>query len=136
MTLDQFIMSRRAQVFAYFENDCAGFAADWVAEKTGADPLADLRAAGAPLAERQFLSAWRIVRRAGGLQSAATARLGASKPGLMAQRGDVCLVTNGQPIKGLRGHSFGVCTGGHIAVPGLQGLDFVPVSLGVAAWAI
>lgn len=134
--LDAFIDARRAAPFAYFEQDCAHIAADWVLAKTGSDPLADLRAPGGAFEARNLLSALRLVRAAGGFAAMASERLGPAISPLMAQRGDVVLIESGRQIGRVRGFTFGVCTGPHIAVPDNDGLVFRPITAGVAAWRI
>ena len=134
--LDTFIDGRRAAPFAYFEQDCAHIAADWVLAKTGADPLADLRAPGGAFETRNLLTALRVVRAAGGYAAMATERLGPQLPPLMAQRGDVMLVKSGRAIGVVRGFSFGICTGPHIVAPDNDGLVFLPITMGVAAWRV
>jgi len=134
--LDAFIDARRHVAFAYFTQDCAHIAADWVREKTGADPLRDLRALGGPLEARNLLTALRAVRAAGGMAAMATARLGEPVPALMAQRGDVVLVMSGRPVGRVSGYAFGVCTGSHIALPNDHGLVFQPLKAGVVAWRV
>ena len=134
--LDSFIAARRGIPFEYFRQDCAHIAADWINEKTGADPLADLRGEGGPLEARNLLPALRVVRAGGGFADMATARLGPALPPLMAQRGDVVLVKSGRPIGRVSGYAFGVCTGSHIVMPDNDGLVFQPVSAGVVAWRV
>ncbi|MBB1601586.1 DUF6950 family protein [Variovorax sp. UMC13] len=134
--LDAFIDARRNTPFEYFLQDCAHIAADWVFAKTGADPLADLRSPGGPFEARNLLAALRLVRAAGGYQAMATQRLGADLPPLLAQRGDVMLVMSGRPVGRVRGFTFGVCTGSHIAAPDNDGLVFLPITSGVAAWRV
>lgn len=130
--LDAFIAARRALPFVYFEQDCAHIAADWVLEKTGADPLADLRV---PADEpRSLLALMRHVRAAGGMAAMAAERLGATIPPLMAQRGDIVLVKSGRPIGRVSGYTFGICTGSNVVVPDTNGLVFWPISTGVHAW--
>ena len=133
-TLDAFIAARRALPFAYFEQDCAHIAADWVLEKTRTDPLADLRV---PADEpRSLLALMRRVRAAGGMAAIATDRLGPAIPPLLAQRGDVVLVASGRPIGRVSGYTFGICTGTNIVVPDSNGLVFWPISAGVHAWRV
>ncbi len=133
--LDAFIDARRSADFEYFHHDCVHIAADWVLEKTGRDPLADLRAAG-PVADKKLLGALRIIRKAGGFIQAATQRLGPFLPGLMAQRGDVVLALSGGKVGRVSGYSFGICTGTHIACPGNERIEFLPLTSGVAAWRV
>lgn len=131
--LDTFIAERRGTAFEYFQHDCAHVAADWVQARTGKDPMWDLRPI---LAEKHLLRALRAVRREGGFEAAAARRLGPPKPGLMAQRGDIVLTRSGRPIGRVSGYSFGICTGSHIVCPGDQRLEFLPLTDGVAAWAV
>lgn len=134
--LDRFIDARRNTPFEYFTHDCVGIAADWVLESTGQDPLADMRGERGVLAKRRLLPALRIVRSAGGFEAAASARLGPSKPALMAQRGDVVLARTGGKVGRVSGFGFGICTGPHIVVPSNERLVFLPLTEGVAAWAV
>ncbi|MET3476300.1 DUF6950 family protein [Variovorax atrisoli] len=134
--LDDFIAARRDVPFEYFRHDCAHIAADWIIACTGNDPLADLRAADAPLGRKSLLAAMRAVRAAGGFLSAANERLGPSLPGAMAQRGDVVLARSGGKVGRVSGYSFGICTGAHIAAPAVDRLAFLPISKGVATWRI
>lgn len=132
--LDSFINERRTRPFVYFEHDCVHIAADWLLESTGKDVLADLRGDDGALAPRRLLTALRVIRNAGGFEAAATERLGAPLPGLMAQRGDVVLARSGGRIGRVSGYSFGVCTGSHIVAPSSVQLEFLPLDAGVAAW--
>ncbi|BEP45852.1 hypothetical protein GmRootV15_64410 [Variovorax sp. V15] len=134
--LDDFIAARRDVPFEYFRHDCAHIAADWIIARTGKDPLADLRAADAPVGRKNLLAAMRVVRAAGGFLPAATARLGPSLPGAMAQRGDVVLARSGGKVGRVSGYSFGICTGSHIAAPAADRLVFLPLGAGVAAWRV
>lgn len=134
--LDAYLAQRARTPFAYFEHDCARLAADWVLEKTGTDPLAPLRSAGGPLAPKRLLTALRYVRAQGGFIQAGEALLGTSCLGLLARRGDVVLARSGGRIGRVSGYSFGVCTGSHIAAPGTDRIEFLPLSEGVAAWRV
>lgn len=134
--LDAFIDARRTVPFAYFEQDCARIAADWVLAKTGRDPLAPLREEGGPMADGSLLATLRAVRAAGGFEAIGTQLLGPAIPPLMAQRGDVVLVLSGRPVGRVSGYTFGICTGSHVAAPDNDGLVFLPPSTGVAAWRV
>lgn len=134
--LDSFIQARRSEQFEYFSHDCVHIAADWVIEKTGKDPLADLRAESSALGRKSLLASLRIIRRAGGFIAAASQRLGPFLPGLMAQRGDVVLALSGGRIGRVSGYSFGICTGSHIVCPGNEQLEFLALDQGVAAWRV
>lgn len=132
--LDAFIAARRTRAFAYFEHDCAHIAADWVREKTGSDPMADLRVP--PGAPRSLLALMRKVRAAGGLAAMAGERLGPAIPPLLARRGDVVLVASGRPVGRVAGFTFGICTGSNIIVPDSDALVFWPPTTGVHAWRV
>jgi hypothetical protein len=135
-TLDTFLAERRGLPFAYFQQDCAHIAADWVLEKTGRDPLAEMRGEGGAMASRNLLTTMRAVREVGGMQAMGDKILGAAIPPLTAQRGDIVLIKSGRPIGRVSGFTFGICTGSNIAVPDNDGLVFQPISAGVAAWRV
>lgn len=111
MTLDEFIADKRGRPFVWGDNDCCTVAADWVREKTGKDPMSDLRGLTSPLL------AMRRLRDLGGFRAAANARM-TEIPRFMALPGDVCLVHSGRRIGRASGYSFGICTGRLIAAPG------------------
>lgn len=134
--LDAFIAARRSTAFEYFRHDCVHIAADWVLEKTGKDPLADLRGEGGVLDRKKLLGGLRVIRAEGGFIQAATRRLGPFLPPLMAQRGDVVLALSGGKIGRVSGYSFGICVGPHIVCPGNEQLEFLPLTSGVAAWRV
>lgn len=127
--LDQFIADRMGTPFAWLAHDCIIFAADWVAAKTGHDPMADMRG-------KSFKQSLRQLQAEGGFKASADMRLGESVPPLYARVGDVVLVRSGSRQKATSGYSFGVCLGAHIASPGLRGLKFVPITLAEAAWHV
>ncbi|WP_160119625.1 DUF6950 family protein [Rhodovarius lipocyclicus] len=127
--LAAFIDARRYTPFAWGTNDCAMLAADAVLELTGMDPAAQYR--GAYATEDQ---ADGMISAAGGLEAlsdslAAAAGLGSCMPAF-AQRGDLVLVEHGN-IRAL-----GVVTGDAVAVPGPDGLAFLPVRAAVRAWSV
>ncbi len=120
--LFQLIDSRRRHPFAWGKQDCCLFAADAVLQMTGVDLAASYR---------------------GRYHNAATAlKLGAvaeliDKTGLprmrnvnLARRGDMMLLALTQR------ETVGVCVGGQIAAPGVDGLVFVPVNKAIAGWRI
>lgn len=129
MTLDEFIADKRGRPFVWGGNDCCTVAADWVREKTGKDPMHELRGLTSPLL------AMRRLRDLGGFRAAASARL-TEIPRFMALPGDVCLVHSGRRIGRASGYSFGICTGRLIAAPGPDGLVFGPITEAVAAWRV
>src|SRR5690606_29994477 len=85
--LAAFVAARRRTPFAFGTHDCALFAADWIVECTGADPIAPLR--GQWTDER---SALRILQDNGGIEALACRYLGDPIAPLLARRGDIVLV--------------------------------------------
>lgn len=128
--LDTFVQERRGRPFAWGSHDCCSFAADWVLQATGRDPMVDLRGLETPL------QAMRRLRDLGGFLAAGTAVLGVAVPGLMAQRGDIVMVRSGRRQGRASGYAFGVCTGGHLAAPGKTALLFLAVTDAEAAWRV
>lgn len=134
--LDDFIRTHEAAPFVWGVNDCCTFAADWVmvVRRVG-DPIADVREFGATLAQLEpsqaAVRALRWLDEHGGLRALATERLGAPMPGPMAQSGDLALVEHGAARL-----SLGVCVGHHVAAPGPEGLQRVPLSSAIAAWRV
>lgn len=127
--LAAFIDARRYAPFAWGTNDCATLAADAVLELTGVDPMASLRGTYGTEDEADG-----VISAAGGLEAladslAAAAGLGACLP-LFAQRGDVVLVEHGNIL------ALGVVTGDAVAVPGPDGLAFLPLRAAARAWAV
>lgn len=129
--LDAFIDARRSTPFAWGSHDCATLAADWVLQRTGKDPLADLRGVGL-----QPLARMRLLRREGGYVPAADARLGPAQPGAFARRGDVVLMRTGHRGQRMAHRAFGICVGTHAVTTGMQGLVFMPVTQVEAAWRV
>lgn len=129
--LDAFISARRSTPFAWGVHDCATFAADWVLQRTGNDPLADLRGVGL-----QPLARMRLLHRAGGYVKAASDRLGNAQPGAFARRGDVVLLRTGHRGHRMAHRAFGVCVGTHAVTTGMYGLVFMPVTEVEAAWRV
>lgn len=129
--LDAFIDARRGTAFAWGSHDCATLAADWALQRTGVDPLADLRGTGT-----QPLARMRLLRSAGGYMQAAIDRLGPARPGAFAQRGDVVLLRTGHRGQRMAHRAFGVCVGIHAVTTGAHGLVFMPVTDVEAAWCV
>lgn len=82
------------------------------------------------------MSAMRRLRALGGFRAAGLARLGPLVAPLMAQAGDVCLMPSGRRLGRASGFAFGVCNGRTVALPGLDGLVFAPLTMGIAAWRV
>ena len=123
------VEARRDTAFAWGAHDCALFAADGVAAVTGVDPAAPYRGTYADEA-----GADRLVADHGGFDlfmDAAFTRAGlVACPVEWAHRGDVCLVDYGNQ------RSMGVVLGGSVAVPGVNGLAFLPHRLVRRVWAV
>lgn len=122
------VEARRRVPFAWGEQDCMTWAADVILELSGVDFLSVYR--GTYDTEDQ---AEAILHAEGGLE-ALLARL-ATGAGMterasprLAQRGDLALVRVGNQMMA------GVITGTAIAVPGSDGLAFVPARLAQRAW--
>lgn len=120
MTLAEYITRHLRVPFCYGRLDCVLFAAGWVKEKTGVDPLA-----GLPKwkNERQ---AMRVIKAAGGLEAAIDKRLKRVEPNF-AKDGDIALLTD-----------LGVCifSGADIVGPSIDGLKFVNRMEARCAWSV
>lgn len=123
--LAAFIEARRHEPFARGTNCCVSFAADCVLELTGHDHLGEHR--GAFTSDRAAL---RLLREKGGMRAMVSAALGMPRHPATAQRGDVVLVEMEE------GESLTVCTGPHLAGPGRDGLQFLPLSAGLMRWSV
>lgn len=123
--LDAYVGEHAEKPFAWGPHDCCTWAAGWVQQVRGADPMADLRGYDSAL------SAGRVLASAGGLLAAVTARMGSPITGTMAQIGDVALVRHGQGLL-----SMGICIGPYIAAPGQSGLLMVSIARAEAAWRV
>ena len=123
--LDATIAAHRAMPFAWGAHDCALFAADCVQAVTGTDPAADLRGK-----YRTEAGAARHIKRLGGMEAIADARLGARVPVLMAQVGDVALIGADAP-------HFAVCAGQHWLAAALDGgLAVLPLRDARICWRV
>ena len=122
------VEAHRERPFVWGTHDCCTFAADAMQAVAGIDPAAPWR--GAYDTEAGALACLDE----GGLE-ATVARVLAEAgvpecPLRAAQRGDwVLAVVANEPL-------LGVVVGARIAVPGLDGLRFLPMSAAVRAWAI
>lgn len=121
--LARFVEQRRAQPFAWGQQDCCTLAADAVLCMTGTDPMADLRHANTAAAARRLLKRQPLA-------DLTAERLGSMQPATLAQRGDVVL------IEQQGRHLLGVCLGATWAAPGPDGLVFGPMAVALGAWPI
>lgn len=126
--LAHLVAARRGTPFEWGAHDCCTFAADAMQAVIGLDPALPWRGRYATEAE-----ALACLDPAG--LEATVARVLAEAgvpecPLLAAQRGDwVLAVVANEPL-------LGVVVGARIAVPGLDGLRFLPLSAAVRAWAV
>ena len=119
MTLHDYITRHLRVPFFYGRMDCVLFAAGWVCEKTGTDPLDGV---AAWKTEKQAV---RAVKAAGGLEAALDARFARVHPNL-AKDGDLALY----------GKSICIFSGAHIVGPSKDGLEFINRMDATCAWSI
>ncbi len=120
------IETRRHAPFAWGSHDCMLFAADAVLACTGRDPAAEWRGRYTTEAQAEAIMG------EGGLyalvRQVEDARGTALCPPHLAQRGDTALVMRGNQA------IMGVVLGDQVALPGLDGLVFVPLAAARRAW--
>lgn len=122
----RYLTRYRKTPFAWGEHDCVLFAAGWIKEATGDDPLGELRGRWT-----DAMSAARLVRDLGGLAAAVTAVIGAPLASTtFAQRGDIALIEQ-EDARGL-----GIVVGTQVAVVTERGIGYVELSEAAAAWRI
>lgn len=127
--LDLFIEEKRRHVFDWTTNNCAFFAADWVAMLTSVDPASSFRdEVTGPMAAKKALE------RHGGIVEIAAQAFGRwnwpAVPAHLAQRGDVVVTETDS------GPALGVFLGHCAAFVGADGLMFVPPAKLTGAWRI
>lgn len=127
-TLDIYIAAHRYTPFAWLRHDCVSFGGDWVRQVRGVDPIPEYRGVAG------LLPALRVMRALGGYKGLGDKRFGAVVRPRFLRRGDVALVASGRKPGLVSGYTFGVCTGTHIAVPGVYALVFLEITAAVAAW--
>jgi hypothetical protein len=123
--LDGYVQSRQDKPFGWGTQDCCTFAADWVTLATGTDPMVDLRGLDSALAAHRKLD------ELGGMLAAVDARMGDHIPGLMAQAGDVAMVTLESGAK-----AMALCLGAWLCIPADSGLMTLPITSAEAAWRV
>ena len=124
-SLDAHVHERWNMPFAWGSNDCCTFAADWVTLATGSDPMLDLRGLNSAL------EAHRKLDELGGMLAAVDSRMGAHVSGLMAQAGDVVMVTLDNANA-----AMAVCLGPWLCAPGEAGLVMLPITRAEVAWRV
>lgn len=123
--LAQFIEQRRDQPFAWAQNDCCIFAADWVELCTGVDYAQPWRGRYS-----SGLGAVRFLDEAGGVEALVEA-LGLQRvTPQQAGRGDIVTQEAG------RGITLGICLGDRTAFVAKSGLVFGPITNVETAWRI
>lgn len=123
--LDAFVQSRQDKAFEWGVQDCCTFAADWVRLATGLDPMLDLRGLNSAL------EAHRKLDELGGMLAAVDSRMGEHVSGLMAQAGDVVMVTLDNANA-----AMAVCLGPWLCAPGEAGLVMLPITRAEVAWRV
>lgn len=127
--LADFLREKQAEPFDWARNNCAFFAADWLALSTGVDPAADLREE-----VTSALSAGRVLRARGGLvQIAGEVCFRWEWPEIaarVAQRGDIAVHETPQ------GPALGVVLGAQVAFAGASGVVLNPLRNCATAWRI
>lgn len=123
--LTQIIAEAERKPFVWGEHDCCLFAAAVVQELTGVDRAIGLRGTYDTAAKAK-----RVLKKRGGVRQIATDALGAPIAPLMAQRGDVVLISTNH------GEALGVCTGLVCVAPGDDGLVRIPITAAIAAWRV
>lgn len=118
--------SKRLLPYAWGTHDCVTFAADWIVELRGTDPIAEIRGTWS-----DEETATTVLASAGGLIAAMDARFTRHPSKNEAQRGDIVLVPDGTGRM-----SLGICTGMHAAAPGDTEMLMVPMTEARLAWDV
>lgn len=125
--LSALIEVSRTKPFEWGRHDCCLFAADAVMAINGVDPAADLRGNYS-----SAVQAADLVAKLGGLDAIPPSAGFEEVPVKYAHRGDVVLCeTAGRDVLGVVDMS-----GLRVAVPGEEGLVFLPIAAGLKAWRI
>lgn len=126
LLLSAYLTQRRAMPFEWGSNDCLTFAAKGVHAMTGVDFSADYPAYST---EAEAID---LINQHGGVEAIITAALGeGTDKVLTAQRGDVALITIGDPVAGLVDD-----TGQRIAVFIRGGLIRIPITRASKLWRV
>ena len=133
--LGEYLAATHGRSFDWAAANCCHFAADWVAQATGVDPMASLPAT------YNASAALRLLRSLGGDMVAAWSRqLGREPvPPAFAQVGDVVLVAMpadacAEPCAGV---SMGICMGATAVIITAEGHHaYLPMSAATAAWRL
>ena len=126
-SLNDCIEAALVRPFCWGENDCCLFAADAIRALTGRDPAGDYRRRYASAAQ-----AAKLLQRLGGIEAIPGTAGFEEVAVAFARRGDVVLAENdGNLLLGVVD-----MTGRRIAVPGAQGLVFLPLESALKAWRV
>ena len=126
--LHEYIDLVQNEPFAWGVFDCCLFAADAVRVITGFDGAASLRGRYSTEAEAVAL----LAAEDGGLYGYVCNVLGAEKPALAAQRGDVVMLAETD----IRMAALGICLGARAAFTGPRGLSMIPLDQCVCSWMV
>lgn len=124
LRLEAFARERQSMPFAWGINDCCTFAADWVEQATGVRMLSNMRG------YRTARDALVLIKGGGGLRSIACHALGGFILPAYARVGDVVLHKYGKR------EALGVCNGGGILAPAMQGMVCVGMDDALTAWRV
>ena len=122
--LADYIDARHDESFEFGRMDCCRFAAGAVQAMTGADPMADVPTYASAREAAALLDDL------GGLERAASERLGDATLPNRAGRGDIVLVF----VDGIQ--ALGVCLGDKVAAPSRSGLIFMSRACIEMTWTI
>ena len=123
--LSALVCERLHTPFKWGAHDCCLFSADAVLLQTGEDPAAEIR--GTYTDERGAVN---LMRAMGGLRGVAHQALGEPIPALLAQVGDVVLVSAGKR------DALAICNGSTALAPSSVGLVPVPMGEARMAWGV
>lgn len=125
--LAQYVRKRADTPFVWGASDCCTFAADWVLEATGRDPMAALR--DLYIDEG---SASRMLSAPGGLARLVTTWLATDPLPFVttAQRGDIVLYESGA------GPALGICIGDKFAAMRENGVGYFSMRHAAHAWRV
>lgn len=124
--LHALLAERRAMPFQWGVQDCCLFACDGVLAVFGHDPAEGLRS------HRSARAAQAVLKRHGGIEALADARLGARIAVTAAQVGDVGLLRTGEGLDAR--DSLALCGGSSWLAPGADGLVSLPIDAARIAW--
>lgn len=130
--LAHYLRRRGLMPFAWGLNDCALFAADWVLDCTGVDPMTDLRGSYATSE-----GAAKVLARHGGLRALVRDRLPAYANVRQAHRGDVVCVELEDPATAKLRDTLGIVAGnGYWATAGEHAMVQRPMAEVRMAYAV